>query len=194
MKLEKRILGIIFVAGDEGVTYQELAQTLAADLNVIQDKVSLLMEWFDRNENSPVKLTYYNQSLRFVTKSEFNQALSKAAIETLAIIAYRQPVTRMTVDEIRGVNSSSLIQRLINRDLVQEVGRIEAPGRPVLYSVTDYFMDYFGLESLADLPEIEPLALNAQLVSDELFELYPWQLNSEEIEEVEKFDEIEGNE
>ena len=55
-------------------------------------------------------------------------------------------------------------------------------------------MDYFGLESLDDLPEIEPLALNAQLVSDELFELYPWQLNSEEIEEVEKFDEIEGNE
>ncbi|PKY88223.1 SMC-Scp complex subunit ScpB [Falseniella ignava] len=206
MKLEKRILGIIFVAGDEGVTYQELAQTLAEDLNIIQDKVTLLMEWFDCNDYSPIKLTYYNQALRFVTKSElsedvenfakapFNQALSKAAIETLAIIAYRQPVTRMTVDEIRGVNSSSLIQRLINRDLVQEVGRIEAPGRPVLYSVTDYFMDYFGLESLDDLPEIEPLALNAQLVSDELFELYPWQLNSEEIEEVEKFDEIEGNE
>ena len=64
MKLEKRILGIIFVAGDEGVTYQELAQTLAEDLNIIQDKVTLLMEWFDCNDYSPIKLTYYNQALR----------------------------------------------------------------------------------------------------------------------------------
>ena len=109
--------------------------------------------------------------------SPFTQKLSRAAVETLAIVAYRQPITRMGIDEIRGVSSITMLQKLLARDLIREVGRLEAPGRPVLYGVTDYFMDYFGLKSLEDLPNIEPLNLNDEVTSDELFNTKQWQIS-----------------
>ena len=138
---------------------------------------------------SPVELVNYNDQYRLVTKSElapdvesyahspFTQKLSRAAVETLAIVAYRQPITRMGIDEIRGVSSITMLQKLLARDLIREVGRLEAPGRPVLYGVTDYFMDYFGLKSLEDLPNIEPLNLNDEVTSDELFNTKQWQIS-----------------
>lgn len=76
-------------------------------------------------------------------------------METLAIIAYKQPITRIGVDEIRGVQSSSMIQRLQLLELIKENGRLDAPGRPILYVTTDKFLDYFGLESLDQLPELD---------------------------------------
>lgn len=182
----KRIHGIIFVAGDQGVNRQELAQSLSIPIEEVDQGLLQLTLNLQHDSNSPVELVNFNQRYRLITKQElatdvegfaqspFSQNLSRAAIETLAIIAYRQPLTRMAIDEIRGVSSSSMIQRLISRDLVREIGRIEAPGRPVLYGVTDYFMDYFGLTSLEDLPEIEPIALNAELASEELFNLKKW--------------------
>ena len=81
--------------------------------------------------------------------------LTGAALETLAIIAYKQPITRIDVDEIRGVQSSSMIQRLQLLELIKENGRLDAPGRPILYVTTDKFLDYFGLESLDQLPELD---------------------------------------
>ena len=81
--------------------------------------------------------------------------LTGAALETLAIIAYKQPITRIGVDEIRGVQSSSMIQRLQLLELIKENGRLDAPGRPILYVTTDKFLDYFGLESLDQLPELD---------------------------------------
>lgn len=182
----KRIHGIIFVAGDQGVSRQELAQSLSVPIEEVDQALLQLTLNLQHDTDSPVELVNFNQRYRLITKQElasdvedfaqspFSQNLSRAAIETLAIIAYRQPLTRMAIDEIRGVSSSSMIQRLISRDLVKEIGRIEAPGRPVLYGVTDYFMDYFGLTSLQDLPEIEPIALNAELASEELFNLKKW--------------------
>jgi segregation and condensation protein B len=97
-----------------------------------------------------------------------SQRLSRAALETLAIIAYRQPVIRPDIDAIRGVNSDSAIKTLLERDLVTIAGRHEGPGRPLLYRTTPSFLKYFGLHSLADLPEptelaalLGPLALEA---------------------------------
>ena len=81
--------------------------------------------------------------------------LSPSALETLAIIAYNEPVTRVVVDEIRGVSSVHLIRKLAFMNFVKEVGRSELPGRPILYGVTDEFLDYFGLNSTKDLPIIE---------------------------------------
>ena len=83
----------------------------------------------------------------------------------------------MGIDEIRGVSSITMLQKLLARDLIREIGRLEAPGRPVLYGVTDYFMDYFGLKSLEDLPNIEPLNLNDEVTSDELFNTKQWQIS-----------------
>jgi segregation and condensation protein B len=80
--------------------------------------------------------------------------LSQAALETLAIIAYQQPITRGEIDEIRGVNSDSCLSTILERGLVEEIGRKEAPGRPALFATTPLFLKYFGLKSLADLPKL----------------------------------------
>ena len=122
------------------------------------------------------KLVYNNQSepainiddsYQFVTKpenSEFiqkllkknkRQSLSQASLESLSIIAYKQPITRVDIDEIRGVKSESAIQKLVERDLVSEVGRLEVPGRPILYGTTDEFLRQFGLSTLDELPSLD---------------------------------------
>ncbi|MFL2130467.1 SMC-Scp complex subunit ScpB [Ruoffia sp. FAM 24228] len=185
-ELIKRVFSILFVAGDDGVSRQELAQSLEEPISSIDDCLEQLKLNFQTDDSSALEVVNFNQRYRLITKKElakdvekyaqapFSQNLTRASIETLSIVAYRQPITRMAIDEIRGVSSSSLIQKLISRDLIKEIGRIEAPGRPVLYGVTDYFMDYFGLKTLEDLPEIEPIALNAELSSEELFDLKEW--------------------
>ena len=89
--------------------------------------------------------------------SPYSSQLSQASLETLAIIAYKQPVTRVDIESIRGVQSSGSIQKLLLRDLIEEAGRLETPGRPKLYKTTAYFMDYFGLESLDALPDASDL-------------------------------------
>ncbi|MCW6665610.1 SMC-Scp complex subunit ScpB [Aerococcaceae bacterium NML191219] len=188
MNLIKRVHGVIFVAGVEGVSREQLANSLGATLLEVDDALQQLKLNLQTDENSPVELANFNEQYRLVTKAElqsdveqyaqspFTQKLTRAAIETLAIVAYRQPITRMGIDEIRGVSSANVLQKLLTRDLIKEVGRVEAPGRPVLYGVTHYFMDYFGLNSLNDLPQVEPLALNDELASDELFSTKKWQL------------------
>lgn len=188
MNLIKRVHGVVFVAGVEGVSREQLANSLNVTLFEIDDVLQQLKLNLQNDEASPVELANFNEHYRLVTKAElqvdveqyaqspFTQKLTRAAIETLAIIAYRQPITRMEIDEIRGVSSANVLQKLLTRDLIKEVGRVEAPGRPVLYGVTNYFMDYFGLNSLNDLPQVEPLALNDEFASDELFSIKKWQL------------------
>jgi segregation and condensation protein B len=95
---------------------------------------------------------------------EASSRLSRAALETLAISAYKQPVTRPRIDAIRGVNSDAVLKSLLSKGLIQEVGRADAPGRPILYSTTPEFLQYFGLNTLEELP---PLGLDEQLVPDE---------------------------
>jgi segregation and condensation protein B len=90
---------------------------------------------------------------------EATSRLSRAALEALSIIAYRQPATRPQVDAIRGVNSDAVLKSLLNKGLIEEIGRAEAPGRPILYSTTPEFLQHFGLNSLEELP---PLALDAE--------------------------------
>lgn len=195
--LIKRIHGILFVAGNEGVTREQLANALEVRLKDVTNALQQLSLDLQHDAQSPIELVNFNQHYRLITKQELEfdvekfaqspltQQLSRAAIETLAIIAYRQPITRMGIDEIRGVQSSGMLQRLLLRDLIKEVGRVEAPGRPVLYGTTDYFMDYFGLTTLEDLPEIEPLALHGQPVNESLFSTKQW--------EIEYFDEEESD-
>lgn len=201
VSLIKRIYGILFVVGDEGVTLERLAKSLDVSQDDIQESLNQLKINLQSDSNVPIELVNYNQYYQLVTKQElesdivkfakapFNQRLTRAAIETLAIIAYRQPITRMGVDEVRGVSSQSMLHNLLGRDLIQEVGRVEAPGRPVLYGTTDYFMDYFGLSSLEELPEIEPLALDAQLVSEELFDQSQWKLEVIDVDKKSEEDE-----
>lgn len=89
-----------------------------------------------------------------------DNTLSQAALETLAIIAYNEPITRIVVDEIRGINSSHMIRKLVSMDLIEEKGRSDSAGRPILYGVTDKFLDYFGLANTSELPKIEEIEVD----------------------------------
>ncbi|MGB9673120.1 MAG: SMC-Scp complex subunit ScpB [Anaerolineales bacterium] len=101
------------------------------------------------------QLTTDAEIARFVEKLlglDTSGRLSQAALETLAVIAYRQPITRPQIDAIRGVNSDGVLNTLLRKGLIQELGRSEAPGRPILYAVTAEFLQYFGLNSVEELP------------------------------------------
>lgn len=193
--LIRRIHALLFVAGEEGISRENLAAVLEQPLQSIEKALVELRLRLNNDQASPIELVHFNNIYRLLTKSDLEsdlelfaqsslkQALSRAAIETLAIIAYRQPITRMEIDGIRGVSSQAMVQKLLMRDLIKEVGRIEAPGRPVLYGVTPYFMDYFALESLDDLPAVQPLSLSSLPVSESLFSTKEWDIDWFEEEE-----------
>ena len=165
MNLKAILEGILVVVGDEGISIDKLSKVLdisLADLNKILDEYMTDLESSDRG----LQLEKYNDNYKLVTKkehaeyykklvdNEVSDVLSPAALETLAIIAYNGPITRNMIDEVRGVNSIYVIRKLVLKNLVKEVGRSEMAGRPILYGVTDQFLDYFGLKSLDDLPTI----------------------------------------
>jgi len=106
-----------------------------------------------------VQLTTASQASPLIERFlglEATSRLSRAALEALSIIAYQEPVTRPQIDSIRGVNSDGVLKSLLSKGLIQEVGRAEAPGRPILYSITQDFLQHFGLNSLSDLPPLPP--------------------------------------
>jgi len=94
----------------------------------------------------------YEELVKFF--GDKSELLTKAMLETLAVIAYKQPITRMEIDEIRGVNSSSAVKALLDRNLIRVAGRKDVPGKPLLYVTTNYFFEYFGIVDLSDLPTL----------------------------------------
>ncbi|SFH73929.1 SMC-Scp complex subunit ScpB [Pisciglobus halotolerans] len=165
---EAAIEALLFVAGDEGLTLEEIAslldistQSAFAQLMSLQQMYAsskrglMLLEAGEKYELATKK--DFSEIVKKYASSPFATSLSQAALENLAIIAYKQPLTRLEIDEIRGVHSGASLQKLVLRGLIEEKGRMEAPGRPILYGTTQYFMDYFGLKTLSDLPDIKDL-------------------------------------
>lgn len=165
MNLKAVLEGLLFVAGDDGLSLNKIMMVLDID----KDELKKLLDELNHDYNSEdrgLKLERYGNTVKVVTKSEHaeyykrligeevKEPLSSAMLETLAIVAYNEPVTRTMVDEIRGVNCAYLIKKLVFRNFIKEVGRSELPGRPILYGVTEQFLDYFGLKSTKDLPKI----------------------------------------
>ena len=160
--------GLLFVAGDDGITLEEASYILELEKSAVRQLLDELKKRLE-DENSGLELLLTASHYKLVTKaslqssiekyavSPYSSQLSQASLETLAIIAYKQPVTRVDIESIRGVQSSGSIQKLLLRDLIEEAGRLETPGRPKLYKTTAYFMDYFGLESLDALPDASDL-------------------------------------
>ena len=160
--------GLLFVAGDDGITLEEASYILELERSAVRQLLDELKKPLE-DENSGLELLLTASHYKLVTKaslksyiekyavSPYSSQLSQASLETLAIIAYKQPVTRVDIESIRGVQSSGSIQKLLLRDLIEEAGRLETPGRPKLYKTTAYFMDYFGLESLDALPDASDL-------------------------------------
>ena len=141
---------------------------LAQAMDISKKECAQLLETLKTQlkENHGIRLQMVKNQYQLVTAAEFAPAiesflglevttrLSQAALEALAIIAYKQPTTRPEIDSIRGVNSDGVVRTLLSRGLIEELGRSEAAGRPILYGVTPEFLQHFGLESLEQLPEL----------------------------------------
>ena len=163
-KTRYAIEGILFAAG-EPVKAAKLAVVLDKTVDEIEQAVKELKEEYDR-ESRGFNIIDISEGYQICSRPEYytyireilgeqrNQPLSNAAMEALAIIAYKQPATRGMVERVRGVNSDGCVNRLYERGLIEEAGRLDAPGRPVLYRTTDTFLRCFGLSSPQDLPKI----------------------------------------
>ena len=166
MNLKAVLEGLLFVASDDGVSASKLAEIMEIDSSEVLKLIDELSEDC-KSESRGVQVKQFGDLYKFVTKEEHSKyykklvdedisdSLSNSALEILAIVAYNQPITRVTIDEIRGVSCAHIVRKLVMKNLIKEVGRSELPGRPLLYGVTDQFLDYFGLKSLDDLPEIK---------------------------------------
>lgn len=162
-KIKSVIEGLLFVAGDEGIDIKQLAAIVELDKETVEDIINDMLGDYKRGNRGfqiiQVADTYQLATLaehapyfeRLAT-SPSNSTLSQAALETLAIIAYKQPITRLDIEEIRGVRSERSISTLVNKGLIKETGRLDAVGRPILYGTTKEFLEYFGLRSLKELP------------------------------------------
>lgn len=165
-KLMSKIEALLFVVGDEGMTAKQLSQYLEVDVMDIEAGLSELETQYNENEACSITLKQLAGTYQLTTKPEMadtikklvenptNQVLTAASIEVLAIIAYKQPITRIEVEDLRGVKSEKPIQTLVSRALIQEVGRVEGTGRAILYGTTKEFLNYFGLKDISELPPL----------------------------------------
>lgn len=158
--------GLLFVAGKGGLTLEEIKNILEINDEELKELIVNLQNDYCK-ENRGIMIKVLGSSLKLVTKEEHkeyyqkmfkeeqNENLSQSGLETLAIIAYNEPITRNQIDEIRGVNSSYVVRKLSLKGLIEEKGRSDLPGKPILYGVTNQFLDYFGLKTIEELPKLE---------------------------------------
>lgn len=182
--LAAHIESILFVA-DRAVPLDDIRQVLeeSFEQSFADEDIAEALDWLRREldeSGRAIELVEINEGFQLLTRGAFHDTVSRflrlgntrrltrAALETLAIVAYRQPVTKTELEQIRGVNCDYSIQKLLEKDLVEIVGREEGPGRPLLYGTGQRFMDYFGLKSMADLPKPKEFAEVANSVGREL--------------------------
>lgn len=162
------IEGMLFLSGDEGLTIKQISSVLQINKKEATSYIDELVQIVNDRTVKGIEIVNFGGVFKFSTLSrhhEFYQrmieqnenTLSNAALETLAIIAYNQPITRLRIEDIRGVGCDAMIRKLVAKALIKEVGREDTPGKPILYGVTDEFMDAFSLTSLDELPELKEI-------------------------------------
>jgi len=166
LNLSAIIEGLLFVSTSP-ISVNQLAQTLEESERSVREALDDLANYYTTSRalmlqwnNSKVQLTtapFMGNLIEDFFNIEVTTTLSQASLETIAIIAYKQPITRPEIDEIRGVNSDGVVRNLLSKGLIEEIGRKEGVGRPVLYGTTADFLTYFGLSSLKDLPAFDIL-------------------------------------
>lgn len=166
MKLESIVEGLLFVVGEDGLTLNQLVDILDVDLETVRKVLATMQENYEKDDRG-IRINFLGNTFKLTTKKEHKEyfkkllenpdtnVLTQAALETLAIIAYNQPITRTSVNDIRGVDSGQMMRKLVAKGFIKEVGRSDAPGRPILYKTTSEFLDYFGLSTVDDLPKFE---------------------------------------
>lgn len=181
-KLTHHIEALVFVA-ENALSFKEIKNCLeeqfASKINksLIEKAISELMEKY-QSEDFAVEMVEISNGYRFMTKGAYyptvatflkqstKKKLSKAALETLSIVAYKQPVEKSELEKIRGVNCDYSVQKLLEKELVEIVGRSDGPGRPLLYSTSEKFMDYFGLKSIQDLPKTRDISTTQNSIGE----------------------------
>ena len=178
--MEGILEGLLFVVGDDGLSLSDVSNILEISESDAKALVYNLKNSYEK-ENRGLRLSYLGNTFKLTTKQEHKEYykklvenpnshnLSQAALEVLAIIAYNEPMTRNEVDEMRGVDSIYVIRKLLAKGLLKETGRSETPGHPILYKITDDFLDYFGLSTKEELPKIEEIIINEESKEKDLF-------------------------
>ncbi len=193
--MNKAVLeGLLFVVGEDGLTLEQIEEVLEIEEDVAKELIRELKKDYEE-ESRGLRIDFLGNRFKLTTKFEHKEYyqklienpetnhLSQAALETLAIIAYNEPITRVQVDAIRGVGSTSIIRKLVAKGFIKESGRSEIPGRPILYETTNEFLDYFGLSSVDDLPNIEDI-INEKEEEEENSDLYTSKyMDNEDVEE-----------
>lgn len=158
---------LLYLAGDSGLESNNLCDLLQINSSALRELGKKLSEKLKQNADTGLQVVHLDRTYKLTTRPEVSEivtdffqksltkTLSQSALEILSIIAYKQPITRVEIDTIRGVNSSGALQTLIWRGLIKIEGKKDVPGHPNLYVTSEYFLQYFGYQSLADLPLIE---------------------------------------
>ena len=165
MNLKAVIEGLLFVVGEGGLDLDEISKILEISKEEAKELIKDLQNDYQSDARG-IRIDFLGDKLKLTTKKEHNMYyqkllttednnnLSQAALETLAIIAYNQPITRVKVDELRGISNNHIIRKLVAKGFIKEHGRSNMPGRPILYETTSEFLDYFGLSSINELPDM----------------------------------------
>ena len=163
------IEAVLFTMG-ESVEISRLADVIEEDVKTTKEILKEMEETFQSEERG-IGLTYFENAVQLCTKAQMYEyliriakaprkmTLTETVLETLSIIAYRQPITRVEIERIRGVSWDHAINKLLEYDLISELGRLDAPGRPLLFGTTEQFLRCFGVGSLEELPELNPVQL-----------------------------------
>ncbi|WP_144511397.1 SMC-Scp complex subunit ScpB [Bacillus sp. FJAT-22090] len=166
MKLKSNIESLLFVSGEDGLTKKQLAFLTDTPEEQVVETLEIMVEEYKQNEDRGIEIKQLAGTFQLVTKqanvdsiqklveNPTSQSLSQASLEVLAIIAYKQPITRVEIEDIRGVKSERPIHTLSVKGLVKEVGRAEGTGRAILYGTTNEFLQYFGLQEISALPPL----------------------------------------
>lgn len=180
--IAQHIEALIF-ASEQSITQKDILLVLEEIYDVnpslaeLQDHLNIIIRKYSGDE-FPFSVVEVNGGYQFLTKSAYHitvhklqtqrskKKLSQAALETLSIIAYKQPITKLDIEQIRGVNCDYTIQKLLEKDLITISGKAKAIGKPLLYSTSTTFMDYFGINSAAELPQIKDLPADADVIGD----------------------------
>lgn len=179
--MEAVLEGLLFVVGDDGLSLEQIKDILEIDFEEIKALIATLQEEYSKDSRG-IKIEFLGNKLKLTTKKEHHlyyqrllenketHSLSQAALETLAIVAYNQPLTRIQIDQLRGIASAQMVRKLVAKGFIKESGRSSLPGRPILYETTSDFLDYFGLASIEELPDMRDFLSSDK--KDEEVDLY----------------------
>ncbi|MGN8070277.1 SMC-Scp complex subunit ScpB [Mucilaginibacter sp. 22184] len=181
--MEHHIEALIF-ASEQGIRMEEIMYCLQAAFerdftaDEVNESLTAIKNKYS-DDSLAIELVKINNGYQFLTKKQYHpvinllqlqrskKRLSQAALETLAIIAYKQPVTKTDVEQIRGVNCDYSIQKLLEKDLIAIIGKSEGVGKPILYGTSGMFMDYFGINSIDELPQIKDFTTNTVAIGEQ---------------------------